>query len=141
MRNKSVVRRICHDEIEYSDQQKTSHYEHVTLDALLSQSDKLTDTLSNYVEKIVNNLINHIGTAISFKSTIRYDTGFQISLGIGYECGKISKLTHDKMNNNTIKSLFEKYIDEQQEKLSIREVYFGRIGNLNCNDKVIDDVR
>ena len=45
------------------------------------------------------------------------------------------------MNNNTIQSLFKKYIDKQPEKYAIREVYFGHIGNLNCNDEVIDDVR
>ena len=44
------------------------------------------------------------------------------------------------MDNNKIKILFDKYIDNQPEKLAIREVYFGHIGNRNCTDIVIDDV-
>ena len=44
------------------------------------------------------------------------------------------------MENNTNKTLFEKYIENQPEKLAIREIYFGHIGNMNCTDKVIDDV-
>ncbi len=44
------------------------------------------------------------------------------------------------MENNTNKTLFKKYIDNQPEKLVIREIYFGHIGNMNCTDKVIDDV-
>ena len=44
------------------------------------------------------------------------------------------------MDNNTNKTLFEKYIDNQPEKLAIREIYFGHIGNMNCTDEVINDV-
>ena len=44
------------------------------------------------------------------------------------------------MENNTNKTLSHKYIDNQPEKLAIREIYFGHIGNINCTDKVIDDV-
>ena len=45
------------------------------------------------------------------------------------------------MKNNSNKTLFEKYIDNQPEKLAIREIYFGHIGNMNCNDEVTDDVK
>ncbi len=43
------------------------------------------------------------------------------------------------MDNNKIKTLFIKYLENQPEKLAIREIYFGHIGNINCTDKVIDD--
>ena len=44
------------------------------------------------------------------------------------------------MEYNTNKTLSHKYIDNQPEKLAIREIYFGHIGNMSCADKVIDDV-
>ena len=51
------------------------------------------------------------------------------------------------MDNNKIKTLFDKYIDNQPEKYAIREVYFGHIGNMNCTDSIevdadyIEDLR
>ncbi len=44
------------------------------------------------------------------------------------------------MDNSTIKTSFDKYLENQPEKYAIREVYFCHIGNSNCTNKVIDDV-
>ena len=87
--SESTILRIHHGRLGHSDNEKTSLYGHITLHAMLSQSDKLTDTLSKEVHRLVNDLINHIGFANYYDATIRYETGFQIGLAIGYECSKI----------------------------------------------------
>ena len=43
------------------------------------------------------------------------------------------------MDNSTIKTSFDKYLENQPEKYAIREVYFGHTWNINYYDSVTGD--
>ena len=85
----STILRIHYGRLGHSDDAKTTLYGHITLDNLLRQSDKLTDTLSKEVHHLVNDLLNQVGYADYSIWSKSYETGFQVGLGIGFECGKI----------------------------------------------------
>ena len=85
----STILRIHHGKIGHSDHDKTTLYGYTTLHDLIQQADKLTDSLSDEVHRLVNEFINQYGSEAYFKWNKRYETGFQIGLGIGFECGKI----------------------------------------------------
>ena len=85
----STILRIHHGRIGHSDDAKTTLYGHTTLHDLIRQSDKLTDTLSDEVHRLVNQFVNELGSTAYFKWTKNYETGFRVGLGIGFECGKI----------------------------------------------------
>ena len=85
----STIVKIYYGRLGTSEDAKMSLYEHITLDNLLRQSDKLTNTLSDEVHRLVNQFVNELGSTAYFKWTKSYETGFQVGLGIGFECGKI----------------------------------------------------
>ena len=85
----STIVKIYYGRLGTSEDAKMSLYEHITINDLLQQSDKLTKTLSKEVNLLVNELSNQYSFAAISKWTKSYETGFQVGLGIGFECGKI----------------------------------------------------
>ena len=65
---------------------------------------------------------------------------FKLDWGLALNVAKFKSTKENKMDNNNIKTLFEKYLEKQPQKYAIREVYFGHIGNMNCNDEVINEL-
>ena len=87
--NESTILKVYYGKLGKSDCAKISLYGHTALNAVNRQSDRFTGTLSQEVQSLVDELINHIFLAAGCKWSVRYETGFHVGLGIGYECGKI----------------------------------------------------